>query len=454
MYDFMDRSAVNAMYRRGISKSEIDRQLGIDRKTVRRILKESCQKEYVRRPGGSLVDTFRDDIFKWLDARIPITRMLEMARENPDRPYTGSRTAFFDRVKLFRRDWQRERNECGAWLRFEGLPGEYVQVDWGEIRKFPFLRQESATRYFFCARLKFSRYLYVEFTDNMRFETLIRCFIRAFEDFGGVPFTGIFDNMKTVTIGRDGENKPVWNDRFLKFALEMEFHPEVCHPYSGNQKGTVENLVKWVKSNFLPGREFLDDEDLSAQLRDWLMKKNNSISQSHGKVPAELLTSERSKFIPLRTDSSSYGIFGQAVVGPESLVNVDGSRYSVPVGYVGRTLTVRIRKTGIDFYDGSELAASHRRVAASKKPVIIPEHFEPVFRKKPRGRVMIYRDYLMSLDRSIEGYIGELCRRFRSSFDCHILNRSLPTNSHKSHTCAIRAFLTEFYGHYIIFVIT
>ncbi len=34
------------------------------------------------------------------------------------------------------------------------------------------------------------------------------------------------------------------------------------------------------------------------------------------------------------------------------------------------------------------------------------------------------------------------------------LNRSLPTNSHKSHTCAIRAFLTEFYGHYIIFVIT
>lgn len=30
-----------------------------------------------------------------------------------------------------------------------------------------------------------------------------------------------------------------------------------------DKKGTVENLVKWVKSNFLPGRSVADDQDLA-----------------------------------------------------------------------------------------------------------------------------------------------------------------------------------------------
>jgi hypothetical protein len=41
-------------------------------------------------------------------------------------------------------------------VRFEGLPGEYLQVDWGEVRRFPFLGQPRATRYFLACRLKYS----------------------------------------------------------------------------------------------------------------------------------------------------------------------------------------------------------------------------------------------------------------------------------------------------------
>ncbi|MCJ7610405.1 hypothetical protein MUP00_12215, partial [Candidatus Bathyarchaeota archaeon] len=71
------------------------------------------------------------------------------------------------------------------------------------------------------------------------------------EYFGGVPWVCVFDNMKTVTLGRNEKGRPIWNETFKKFAAEIEFQPELCHPYSGNQKGTVENLVKWVKNNFL-----------------------------------------------------------------------------------------------------------------------------------------------------------------------------------------------------------
>jgi len=419
MYDSMDRSAIKAMHRRGISKSEIAMRLKLDRKTVRKILKGPAVLEYQRKPTGSKVDYFRVQILQWLEGKVSTMRMLEMARGDKENPYTGSRSAFYDRVKKFRREWKKDGKD--AWIRFEGLPGEYVQVDWGEVRNFPFLAQQRATRYFFCARLKYSRYCYVEFTDNMRQETLIRCMLRAFQSFDGVPFISIFDNIKAVVIGRDDKKRPIWNETFLKFATEIDFHPEVCHPYSGNQKGSVENLVKWVKSNFLVGREFLDDEDLNVQCLEWLEKKNNLRSQAHGKIPAELLEIEREKFTPLMETASSYGIYGEVVVGPESLVNVDGCRYSVPVGYVGSTLTVRIRESRIDFYEDDRLAASHKRERGSRKPVIIPEHFEEVLKKKPRGRVMLYRDYLLGSDPSIEAYIVELCRRWIGTFGSHIL---------------------------------
>jgi transposase len=252
MYDFMDRSAVKALRKRGYSYSRIARELKCDRRTVKRILDEAVSRKYSRVLTWSPVDVFKGKIMEWLDLDIPVKRMLEMAEDDRDCPFKGSRTAFYRRVKMFKEE--RKQKNLDVRVRFEGLPGEYLQVDRGEIRNFPFLVQERATRYFFCARLKYSRFSQVEFTDNMKRETLLRCLIRSFEAIGGVPWVCVFDNMKTISPGRDGKGRPIWDETFAMFAAEMEFHPEACHPYSANQKGTVEKLVSWVKSSFLPGR--------------------------------------------------------------------------------------------------------------------------------------------------------------------------------------------------------
>jgi transposase len=67
--------------------------------------------------------------------------------------------------------------------------------------------------------------------------------------------------MKTAVLGRTAEHEPIWNPAYQKLAVECKFHPDVCAPASGNQKGAVENLVKFVKGNLLPGRSFYDDAD-------------------------------------------------------------------------------------------------------------------------------------------------------------------------------------------------
>jgi transposase len=96
-------------------------------------------------------------------------------------------------------------------IRFEGLPAELLQIDWGEVRRFPFTRPELAgqTRYFFAARLKYSRWKWVCFTTDMREETLLRCLIAVFVALGGVPWVVTTDNMKTVVLGRDHANQPI-----------------------------------------------------------------------------------------------------------------------------------------------------------------------------------------------------------------------------------------------------
>src|SRR6266702_3618533 len=144
-------------------------------------------------------------------------------------------------------------------------------IDWGEVRDFPFTKagMEQQTRYFFAARLKYSRYMYVSFHTDMREETLLRCLIACFQELDGVPWAVVTDNMKTAVLGRTAQHEPIWNPAYQKLAVEFKFHPDVCAPASGNQKGAVENLVKFVKGNFLPGRSFYDDADLAEQCQAW-----------------------------------------------------------------------------------------------------------------------------------------------------------------------------------------
>ena len=166
-------------------------------------------------------------------------------------PYTGGRSVFTDAVRRIRRE--QDRPAADVPLRFEGLPGEYLQVDWGEIRHFPFTAQPPATRYFLACRLKYSRWVWVRFTSDMRQETLFRGLAACLVALAFVPWVLVFDNMKTVTSGRDEADQPLWTAALRQFAAECGFHPEACAPAAGNQKGAVESLVKWVKGNFLAG---------------------------------------------------------------------------------------------------------------------------------------------------------------------------------------------------------
>jgi transposase len=277
----MERSTVHLLHKRGKSLRTIANELGRSKSTIARALSEPVDRQPERRQRTSNVDPFRERIAEWLKQGLSGVRMLELARDDAEHPYRGGSSVWRAAVRRERLNGLHEQAVADVPIRFEGLPGEYLQVDWGEIRHFPFTQQQPVTRYFLACRLKYSRWTWVIFTDNMRQETLFRGLVACFNALGFVPWVLVFDNMKTVTTGRDEHAQPIWHRSLLQLAAEFDFHPEACWPASGNQKGSVESLVKFVKINFLAGRLFINDADLQLLFQVPLLARAQVLVADH-----------------------------------------------------------------------------------------------------------------------------------------------------------------------------
>jgi transposase len=402
----MARSAIRFHKQQGQFNTRIAELVGCDRHTVARVLGEAAPPG--RRARRSRLDGQRDELLSWLREDIPTQRMLELARQHPTAPYQGGVSTFYTYVARLRAE-----REAGAApiIRFEGLPGEYAQWDWGEAR-IP-LGGARVKRVFLCGRLKYSRLSGVRWRTQMDLETLCRAMLEIVEGWAGVPWAWVFDNMKTVTLGRDADGQPRWNPAFWRFATEVGFHPELCDPGAAQQKGSVENLVKWVKSNFLPGRRFADDEDLAAQSLAWEADKTRQRSQAHGRPPAELLPAEQAAFGPLTTTAATYGLYRVATVNRESLVRVDGNQYSVPVGQAGQAVDIRLLRDQVRISRDGALLAQHARLHGTGQRRRDPAHYAPALTHRPRARLVLDREHLCALGPEVTAYVTAISQRRR-----------------------------------------
>jgi transposase len=417
----MARSAIKYLKKRGNSNAEIARVTKHHPRTIAKVLEEPTDKTQERKKRESIAAIYRPQIEQWLRQKISVKRMLEMVAELAENPYKGKPTAFYSFVREVKSETELKEREMA--IRFEGLPAEFLQIDWGEVRDFPFLKPAlvGETRYFFAARLKYSRFMFVCFTTDMTEETLIRCVVECLRQIGGVPWVVTTDNMKTAVIRHVGKEIE-FNQTWQKLAFEYEFHPEACTPARGNQKGAVENLVKFVKTNFLAGRSFFDEADLAAQLTEWLRVVNYERKcAATGEIPAELLPLEQAKMGKLPDSCADYGLFESLVVSREGVVHYQTNRYSVPSRYIGQTLTARIHKEHLRLYDGEKLVAEHSRSFGRNLRIVIPEHYETTFNSKPRGRMLVYRDFLMQLSENVAEYLSYLSRRQRASLEEQVL---------------------------------
>lgn len=376
---FMDIKQLRA---EGQSIRRIARTTGYSRNTIRKVLRGEHSLKYDATGRSRLLEPYQDYVEqRYRDCQLSAVRLLQEIRPMG---YEGSVQTLRRFLRPLR---QGRRHQQRLTVRFETPPGKQAQADWGYCGRFSTPAGKAVSLYVFSMVLSYSRMLYVQFTTSMKLPALVECHHRAFDYFGGRTEMILYDNMKQVKLSRQR-----WNEQFLDFAHYYGFVPKTHQPYRPRTKGKVERSMDYIKDNFLNGRSFEGLDDLNARVRHWLDHTANvRVHGTTGKRPLDLFAQE--VLISL-TEVPVYRFIDPVArtVSVESMIQFQGSRYSVPPDYVGQTVHVAAQGGHILVRLGDTVITEHRQAARKGQCMVHKEHMAELWKvtreqiKPPMGR--------------------------------------------------------------------
>ncbi len=341
-----------------LNKSELARRYNCCWETIdRRFNPEKYKKDKNKRIYTSILDPYKCII----DAKLEIENI--------------SATAIYTLLKI-KYDFQgkygivrkyvfekKEKIISELTIRFETIMGYQAQVDWKEKLK---LHDSSGNEYvvsIFLIVLGHSRYKYLELTFDQTQPTLFKCLTNAFDYYGGTPQELLFDNMKTIVDRAKSDfSQVVINSKAMQFSKDAGFKIITCRPYRPKTKGKVETLAKIMSRLKAFDYEFVDKDDLAN-----MVKKINYIlnyeekSQAIDDYPINYFEKEKEHLTPVNFDIlKNYGLPQKTYkVSNESMIKYHGVKYSVPIRYVGKELTVLEEDASIHIYYNTDLLVSY-----------------------------------------------------------------------------------------------
>jgi transposase len=355
---------------RGEKIKAIARELGVDRKTVkrwRRLGGWRAQKRKRRRK----IDSFSE----FVKRRGPEVdwNAVVLYRELSSLGFGGT----YQQVQRFVQPYRSQSHwENLATVRFETGPGEQAQVDFGETKLW--IGEKIERVHLFAFTLGYSRRIFSHAYHHERLSSLIDGHERALRHFGGVPLSCLYDNPRTLVLGRS-EGKVLWHPRFEDFARYWGFTPRACRPYRAQTKGKIENGVKYVKRNALAGRRFGSWEALNEWLLTWCVTvADQRIHGTTHEKPIERFVSEGLTAFGSR-ERYRYEQILVRKVPADCLVSIAAARYSVPVKYVGQTVSVHESATHFEIFHDASLIARHEK-SRRHSVVMDPEHYRGLLR--------------------------------------------------------------------------
>lgn len=417
----MTRLSIHNMSKGGSSQADIAAATGTSLRSIQRILTEPEPTRgdvvaSVLPPGprrgrppkadATIVARIRE---LFADERNAHISAMEVLRRAKGWGFDGGRSQMTELVKALRPQPRKE-----PVVRFEGVPGEYAQFDFGEV-EVELVDGRKARVQFFAARLKYSRYMYVEIVADQCAETVVRSLIGSLVLFDGSPKEWVFDNAKSMRVSPIGVQPVVLHRYLAQLVAEYNVIATFCAPRSGNQKGTVERLVGFVKNSFFRQRTFSDLADVRRQLAEWLHDVNEvRPCDATGEIPAVRREKERVWLArrPVQTTAAAWAIEATATVTPMGTVQVLGTSYSATDTKLGAPATVLIGRDRL-IIDVRGERCEHARKDHTGEVRRLPQHRASVLAALHgrRKRSTFRRECLLELGEAAEAFLEQLVHR-------------------------------------------
>lgn len=413
MIKLVEKAAIIKKYFSGEKITEISRELGINRGTVSKYIKEyeGIQKEIEtqetnseeldiklieklsekpkakigKRPKRKLTEEIQKRLGDYIEIneerklKKQIKQLMnveEMHRQLKEEGYEIGKTTVYNYV----REVTNKSRE--AYIRQEYLPGEVVEFDWGDLKLEIAKKMKRLQMALFTTAYSDDHYALIYEKQNT--ESFIDSHVEYFNYLGKVPLKIVYDNMKVAVKNFVGTEKEP-TEALLKLETHYVFDHRFCNTRRGNEKGHVENGIGYVRSRAFSYKASFETIEEAQEHLNKVLKKINSEpkKQKEGKSSKELLEIEKSK-MRVKSPDYEYSVMKTLRVDKYSTITIDTCKYSVPDEYAQKHVKVKLYARKIKIYSKEGVVvAEHERLYAFNKWVINIEHYCKTLKRKP-----------------------------------------------------------------------
>jgi transposase len=380
----------------GHTQREAARHFHMSRNTVAKLLAEpveGTERRYQRQqaPNAPVSEAALPHIRRWLQENEWLQRWKPKQQWTAKRMWLELRrldipageSTVRQLVRRERERTQQERRPTYVPLAFG--PGERAEFDFGEaavemqgqMRSVPFL----------VGRLRFSGAMFLEVFPTQRQEAFLLGQRHAFELWGGVPRSAVYDNLKAAVAQILEGHSRGEHERFMHFRSIYRFEALFANVRSGWEKGSVENLVGYARRTYLvpiPQVQSLAElPALNVVLRERCREDQQRIMAGQTATIAERLAVEQACLGPLPEHAPDLALVREVVVRSTGQVRFETNVYSVPIQYAYRRLVLKADPFHIRLYADETLVATHPRSYAKQEIIEDWRHYVPVLLEKP-----------------------------------------------------------------------
>jgi transposase len=399
-------------YRDGESERSISRRLEVNRKTVRKYIKEyevqisklnktegtherrEIIEELIKAPRYNAAGRSAYKVTEEITEKIRI-----ILQENADKIKTGRRKQQMKVVDIhkylkdsgYNISYATVANIVRAetvyanesFIKQEYEYGDVCEFDWGEVKLS--IGGEDYRKYNMAAFATAKGFRVMAYIfEKQETQSFLEAHAEYFENTGGVYKTMVYDNMRVAVKRFVGRNEKEPTEALLKLSLYYGFRFRFCNVRSGNEKGHVERSVDVVRRAAFA---FKDKFESIEAANSYLMKKCEELNKvpkayNDGKSPEEVFLEEKKHLLESKPKYEC-GEKRESRVDKYSTILVNTNHYSVPEEYTGKMVSVTVYSNKLyAYYDGEKIAEYDRSTGSGKWRFTL-EHYLKTLLKKP-----------------------------------------------------------------------